>query len=623
MLKLQPVLVLLAGAAIAVAALYAGLPLEIAALDAAGQQWLPWMDDGVGLIAAFGLMIVGALMAGLVTRTRPLTLGRQAGRNAVLGLALGIILVAIGSAASLATGNGMIVSLPRTADVATVAMLGGTLIFLLNATAEEVLFRGWVQPMVARNWGTPVAIVVGGIVFAALHNLQGLFVLPFAVSNLLEGANSWLVNVNLFLGGVVFGMLYRVTGGIAAPVMFHFGWNWADAILFGLTPNPGKLSFGSIFDIDVAGPAQLGGIEEGLMASIFATLLLILIAASFAWLWRAGWHETPAAEKESIPPGRKTDPTAKTLPPVTLTEPELPTSAPAPAAVVADIEPDPATIFMPGSDTSATTQLDYDKDRTMLMLDGDMPPPLAPLEPASAGPVSRVQSATHEGCVRKVNEDRFLVDEAGQIYVVADGMGGHKFGDRASTMIVEHVRDTKPAAGLDARLADVETAILTANQNIYAEAQTNGSRMGSTVVALMIDASDYAILWAGDSRAYRWRGGNTERLTKDHTQVQEMVDKGLLAPEDVARHPMSHVLVRAVGVNQDFKLDTVRGKIEAGDVYFLCSDGIYDVLDEDEIGALLAKAAVANAMDTMIKMSLDLGARDNVTGIIVMPDVTA
>jgi serine/threonine protein phosphatase Stp1 len=99
------------------------------------------------------------------------------------------------------------------------------------------------------------------------------------------------------------------------------------------------------------------------------------------------------------------------------------------------------------------------------------------------------------------------------------------------------------------------------------------------------------------------------------------VDRGLLQPEDVARHPMSHVLVRAVGVNPEIDLDVVQGDIESGDVYFLCSDGIYDVLEEDEIAALLAKSGKIDAMEKMISMALDLGARDNVTGIIVRPQL--
>jgi serine/threonine protein phosphatase Stp1 len=570
-LSLRPVLVIFVAAIIGTGALYAGLPLEAALLEANGKQWLPWMKDGAELLVIFPLMIFGALIVGRMTSINPLALGKSPFRNATLGLGLGVAMVGIGVFASLASGNASIVKGQASLAV-PIAIWAATGIIFIQSAAEEILCRGWVQPLVTRYWGAAAGIIATAALFTGLHNV-------FAI-------NPPLVNFNLFLGGLIFGMLYRLFGGIAAPVLFHFGWNWSDAILFGLTPNPGTLSFGSIFDIDFGGPAQLGGVEEGLMASIFATLLLGLIAATLILLLRRGWHLSPDAKQP-------------------------PASSPKPAAVT----------DVPAEEASQ----DRDKQETLLMSPEEMPdlPPATPIPVADVATGGRVQSATHEGCVRKINEDRFLVNEPANLYVVADGMGGHKFGDRASTMIVEHVERVDISLPFDARVEAVTSAILEANSAIHAEAQTNGSRMGSTVVAMLLDNLDYAVVWAGDSRAYRWRNGDVERLTKDHTQVQDMVDRGLLKPEDVARHPMSHVLVRAVGVNLDFELDLVRGSVEPGDVYFLCSDGIYDVLEEDEIGALLAKATVSAAMDKMIAMSLDLGARDNVTGIIVVPEVAA
>jgi serine/threonine protein phosphatase Stp1 len=581
-LTLRSLLVLLAAAGVAMFSLYFGDMPEVALLEATGRSWPRELREIAGIFGTFGAMLVITLVLGRLAGLNPLALGSRPGSSGIVGLFLGLILVVVAVGASFAVVSAVLIeSVPMAAGLSP--MIVATFAYLLVAVAEEALFRGWAQPLVARYWGALPAAFATAIIFAASHGL-----------GLDKGASV----INLFLGGLVMGLLAIRYGGIAAPIMFHFGWNWADYFLFALSPNPGRYSFGSVFDIDLFGAAQIWGVSDGLMANIFATLILVAMAAYLLLQLRSS-AAGPQAKRKVVPkPATDQKSVAKAVAAV----PDPKVDTPPQPLVSPPAEPAPAPALAPQAETVLNIEA-------------------MPTAEVEAGSESWVQTATHQGCVRELNEDRFLVRADPGIFVVADGMGGHKFGDRASTMIVEHVEAVVLAEGLDGKLAAVSDAVVAANKAIHAEAQTNGSRMGSTVVALLIDNTRYAIIWAGDSRAYRLRNGDVQRLTKDHTQVQEMVDRGLLQPEDVARHPMSHVLVRAVGVNPEIDLDVVQGDIESGDVYFLCSDGIYDVLEEDEIAALLTKSAKIDAMEKMISMALDLGARDNVTGIIVRPQL--
>jgi len=161
------------------------------------------------------------------------------------------------------------------------AMVGGVLLILLGtavtvgqSAAEELFFRGWLQPVLRRGWGAGAAVVVTALAFSALH--------------VAGGARSGLTLLNLFLGGLLFGLLAIRTGGIAASIGTHAGWNWAEGILFGLDPNPGVGAFGAIRDLDLTGAALWGGSAEGLnasvaMAVVLAALVLPLAVAPPAW----------------------------------------------------------------------------------------------------------------------------------------------------------------------------------------------------------------------------------------------------------------------------------------------------------------------------------------------------
>ena len=162
-------------------------------------------------------------------------------------------------------------------------------------------------------------------------------------------------------------------------------------------------------------------------------------------------------------------------------------------------------------------------------------------------------SRTHVGKVRKENEDAFCSRPSKGVWVVADGMGGHANGRFASQTIVEEVGAMDAGGSLDAVCDAVADAIARANATVNARGVAT-KQMGSTVVILVAQGMDFAVLWAGDSRAYLLRDNAMLMLTRDHTQVEDMVQRGLMTQEEAAKHPMKHVLSRAVGVNETVEL---------------------------------------------------------------------
>ena len=230
---------------------------------------------------------------------------------------------------------------------------------------------------------------------------------------------------------------------------------------------------------------------------------------------------------------------------------------------------------------------------------------------------------SHEGRVRTNNEDAFCARPLDGLFVVADGMGGHENGEWASAAIVDEMRDTLLPADFDEASLEVAAGLHRANAVIYAEAQSRGLQMGSTAVALLIRGRQFAVLWVGDSRCYLHRGGQLVRMSHDHTQVQDMIDRGLLTPEDAEGHPMSHVLARAMGVREVVEVDVIADEVESGDVFLLCSDGLMARVEDDEIEKVLTEPDAETRAQRLVKLTLDRGAPDNVTVITVgIPQTT-
>jgi serine/threonine-protein phosphatase Stp1 len=225
-------------------------------------------------------------------------------------------------------------------------------------------------------------------------------------------------------------------------------------------------------------------------------------------------------------------------------------------------------------------------------------------------------SQSHVGAVRTNNEDSFCDRGAEGFWAVADGMGGHERGEWASGAIAETLARVALPDDFDLACRLVPEAIHDANARIWDEASGRGIQMGSTVVALRIGGGRFAVFWVGDSRAYLLREGMLIRLTRDHTQVQELVDRGLLSEESAVDHPMSHILARAVGVQAEVEVDVVADEVEPGDLFLLCSDGLTGQVAEDEIAAILRRNGHDEAVRKLIALTLERGAPDNVTVIL-------
>ena len=223
---------------------------------------------------------------------------------------------------------------------------------------------------------------------------------------------------------------------------------------------------------------------------------------------------------------------------------------------------------------------------------------------------------THEGRVRDHNEDSYCARERQGLWAVADGMGGHEGGEWASAKLVEKLDGLDLPPDFDAACEVIADAIRAANRAILVEARERGKQMGSTIVVLLVQELRFAVLWVGDSRAYRLREGELEQLSRDHSQVQEMVERGILRPEDAAGHPMGHILSRAVGVRDEVEVDQVAGEVRPGDIFLLCSDGLHGYVEEAEIARRL-RGSPQRAPDELVELTLANGAPDNVTVVAV------
>ena len=224
---------------------------------------------------------------------------------------------------------------------------------------------------------------------------------------------------------------------------------------------------------------------------------------------------------------------------------------------------------------------------------------------------------THQGCVRDHNEDSYCAREPQGLWAVADGMGGHEGGEWASAVLVEKLDAIDVPGDFAAARSAVAEAIRRANRIILERARERGRQMGTTVVALLVQDQRYALSWVGDSRAYLLRDGELRQLSRDHTQVQEMVERGIMTPEDADGHPMGHILSRAVGVQDEVRVDEADGEVRPGDVFLLCSDGLHGYVEHRDIARLLARGSPERACDALVELTLANGAPDNVTVVAV------
>jgi PPM family protein phosphatase len=236
---------------------------------------------------------------------------------------------------------------------------------------------------------------------------------------------------------------------------------------------------------------------------------------------------------------------------------------------------------------------------------------------------------THSGMVRENNEDSVAVDESTQLAVLADGMGGYNAGEVASGMATTFIKSEMSRwlaqAGSAAPAKDVrralEICVDNANRSIFNAANANPHYvgMGTTLVVAVFQDSRLVLGHIGDSRCYRLRANEFAQITKDHSLLQEQLDAGLITPDQAAMSNNKNLVTRALGVEEVVTTEVNEYRVEKGDVYLLCSDGLSDmVVDEDIANIMLADAATwPSAAQKLVDAANSAGGRDNISVLLV------
>jgi protein phosphatase len=226
---------------------------------------------------------------------------------------------------------------------------------------------------------------------------------------------------------------------------------------------------------------------------------------------------------------------------------------------------------------------------------------------------------THPG-PRQSNEDAFLIDVTGGLFVVADGMGGHNAGEVASGLAVEVIREF--VAEEPSRTPDsLEAALRAANRDILdtATRRPECSGMGTTVVAALVTPAGVVLASVGDSRIYLLRDGRLTQLTQDDSWIAKLLSEGVpLTQAEIDRHPMRHVLTDVVGTRADLAPHAEEYAFEPGDTMLLCSDGLHGVLRPELLAELLSASSSVSALaETLVSTAVANGATDNVTAVVM------
>jgi serine/threonine protein phosphatase PrpC len=230
----------------------------------------------------------------------------------------------------------------------------------------------------------------------------------------------------------------------------------------------------------------------------------------------------------------------------------------------------------------------------------------------------RTGCVTNVGLARELNEDNVLVRADVGLWAVADGMGGYGGGDVASAAVVSALKTLPPSATAAQLLAEFETRIVRVNADLRAMALGRGRAiLGTTLVALMVHGNHFACVWCGDSRCYLIRDGKLSQVSRDHSEVQELIDRGLLRADEAKEWPRLNVVTRALGATDEAELEIVDGPARAGDRFVLCSDGLTAHVADEEIAALAAAPEPQTAVDGLLRLTLERGARDNVSIIVI------
>lgn len=224
--------------------------------------------------------------------------------------------------------------------------------------------------------------------------------------------------------------------------------------------------------------------------------------------------------------------------------------------------------------------------------------------------------------LRQENQDSFLIDQQNRVYIVADGMGGHNAGQFASTIAIssadkyfkKHSRTYKDKSRL------ILESMKEANKDIinHASLYPETLGMGTTMTFMHVDAKAMAYIGhIGDSRAYLINAKEIVQLTDDHSYVGELLRKGGITEEDALNHPQRNLLMRAIGGSSDVEIDILTHQVHANDVILLCTDGLFNVLSNNDIRHIVLQNSIKDAVEVLINTALVSGGSDNVTVVLV------
>lgn len=230
----------------------------------------------------------------------------------------------------------------------------------------------------------------------------------------------------------------------------------------------------------------------------------------------------------------------------------------------------------------------------------------------------RYSARSHVGLRRKVNEDAVLALPEESLWMVADGMGGHEAGDYASRLVADMVAAIPPGLPPSERLTTLRDVLQKAHAVIQQEAEARGGgTIGTTVACMMLANGHFVGLWAGDSRIYLLRDGKIQMLTTDHSVVAELVLAGQMTWDEAEQHPQSNAISRAVGVGGKLELDKIRGEVQPGDRFLICSDGLSKYATFAMLEKALSEMPIETVADQLVQVALDGGGADNISVIVV------
>ena len=244
---------------------------------------------------------------------------------------------------------------------------------------------------------------------------------------------------------------------------------------------------------------------------------------------------------------------------------------------------------------------------------------------------------TDTGSVRDHNEDTIGSNTDVGLAVLADGMGGHRGGEVASAItvstileqLVKKLKKIKPGeadekTGYSLESIAVHEAVKDANTNVFNSSSENPQYrgMGTTVVVLLFYDNRFTVAHVGDSRLYRLRNGELEQITRDHSLMQELIDRGFYTPEQASKSLNKNLVTRAIGIEETVEVDVVEDITHPDDIYLLCSDGVTDMIDDDVIQKTIVdnNNNLEQAAIELIRLSNEAGGKDNISAMLARPN---